>query len=289
MGGGGGCPSFFSEGGDRNFLEGGVFGSGMPKRSLHDFLNDAQLDTVFPAIGEDKTISLPGHPFVLNHGTSLRLMASCSAFLNDNEEFNNVDPEKDWKKWSSRVPDAFTLYYSAIVDSTDASPNGIHCVLRAVLDGWSSPIAPHNRRLIIDYVASRTESRSLGLASILVDFARKSASEMDSNLYVLAIEDSCAWWMDKGFILEQNKNLNARLKVFPDVHLLCKVDDKPDQGSPDDLTLVDDEEDEEEGEEKIRENEEEEEGEEEGEEEDYALQIALQLSAANHERECQDA
>ena len=70
--------------------------------------------------------------------------------------------------------------------------------------------------------------------------------------------------------------------------LLCKEDDKPDQGSPDDLTRMDKEE-EEEGEEERPSQEGEEEEEEEGEEEDYALQIALQLSAADHGRECDDA
>ena len=257
----------------------------MAKRSLDDMLGSALLDTVFPEIGEDKTIALPEHAFVLRHGTSLRLMASCSAFLNDSQEFNNVDPEEDWKKWSSRIPDAFTLYYSAIVDPTDSSPNGIHCVLRAVLDGWSNLTPPHNRRLIIDYVASRTESRRLGLASTLVRFARESASHMDANLYVLAIEDSCAWWMEKGFILEENANLNARLKVFPDVHLLCKERDKPDPGSADDLSLVDRDEEEEEEE---RRSQERRGGE--NEEDDYSLQIALQLSTTtDNGREDDDA
>ena len=145
-------------------------------------LGHAKPDTVFPAIGEDKTVGLPRHAFVLRHGTSLRLMAPCSAFLNESQEFNNVDPEGDWKKWSSRVPDAFTIYYSAIVDPTNSSSSGIHCVLRAVLDGWSNPTPPHNRRLVIDYVASRVESRSLGLASTLVRFACESASQVGANL-----------------------------------------------------------------------------------------------------------
>jgi hypothetical protein len=244
-------------------------------------LGHIKLDTVFPAIGEDKTVALSKHAFVLRHGTSLRLMASCSAFLNDSQEFNNVDPEEDWKKWSSRVPNVFTLYYSAIVDPTDSSPNGIHCVLRAVLDGWSSPTSPHNRRLIIDYVASRVDSRRLGLASTLVRFARESASHMDANLYVLAIENSCAWWMDKGFILEQNANLNARLKVFPDVYLLCAKGDRPDEGSPDDLPLVNKEEEDEGDEEKASQ-------EDEDDEEDYPLQIALQLSTTDHGHKSDD-
>lgn len=243
--------------------------------------SDVRPDAICPALGEEKMVALSEYALVLRHGTSLRLMASCSAFLNKSQEFNNVDPEEDWNKWTSRVSDAFTLYYSAIVDPTDPSPSGIHCVLRAVLDGWPTPTPPHNRRLIIDYVASRAESRRLGLASTLVQFAREFASKMDANLYVLAIEDSCAWWIDKGFILEENANLNARLKVFPDVHLLSKKGDRPDAGSADDLSFAEGDEEEESEEEHGEEN-----GD--GDDEDYSLQLALQLSATNHERDDDD-
>ncbi len=191
----------------------------------------------FPALGEEKTTPCLDHDLTWCHGTSLRLMASCSAFLNESQEFNNVDPERDWKKWASRVPDAFTLYYSALTDPFDTSSRGVHCVLRAVLDGWSTPTPPHNRRLIIDYIACRSDSRRVGLASTLVRHARESASAQRANLYVLAVEDSCAWWMDRGFVLEDGANLNARLKVFPDVHLLRQKGDPCDQGSTVDLSL----------------------------------------------------
>ena len=57
----------------------------------------------FPPLGEDINLWLSDHSLALRFGTSLRLMASCSAFLNASNEFNEVDPEGDWEKWSTRV------------------------------------------------------------------------------------------------------------------------------------------------------------------------------------------
>lgn len=179
----------------------------------------------------------------LRFGSSLRLMADCSAFLNNSEEFNEVDPEGDWEKWCTRVPGAFTLFYAAIVDPLQSGHQAVHCVLRAVLDGWPTPRPPHRTRLIIDYVACRTSQRGRGHASRLVNHVRQACLDADANCYVLALEESCPWWMDKGFVLEQGEQLNARLNVFPDVHCLRVHDDPPDEGSPDDLALLEEEED----------------------------------------------
>jgi GNAT superfamily N-acetyltransferase len=203
-----------------------------------------------PPMGEDCSRWLPEHSLVLRYGTSLRLMASCSAFLNSSAEFNDVDPESDWEKWSTRIPDTFTLFYAAILDPCEAEGSGkaVHCCLRAVLDGWPTPTPPHCSRLIIDYVACRKESQGRGFASQLVAHVRALAAAKPANLYVLALEESCVWWMEKGggFLLEQNENLNARLNIFPDVHLLRLASDPPDAGSPDDLALAAEEEEEEE-------------------------------------------
>ena len=159
-----------------------------------------------------------------SHCATVHHSASCRhAVLNSSSEVNRVDPERDWKKWTKCAPDAFTLYYAALVDSTDPSVDGVHCVLRAVLDKWHDPDSSRVR-LIIDYVACRVSCRSRGLASTLVRFVTESAALRGADLYVLAIEDSCPWWMDQGFALVQSAHLNARLKVFSDVHLLSKVE-----------------------------------------------------------------
>lgn len=194
----------------------------------------------FPPLGEDASTWLAEHNLVLRYGTSLRLMAQCSSFLNSSGEFNGVDPQGDWEKWTTRLPDTFTLFYAAIVDPLmpEGSGESVHCCLRAVLDGWPTPKEPHNSRLVIDYVACRKESQRRGFASQLVAHVRQAAADKRANLYVLAIEESCVWWMEKGFVLEQNANLNARLNIFPDVHLLRNAEDPHDEGSPEDLVLA---------------------------------------------------
>jgi hypothetical protein len=39
-------------------------------------------------------------------------------------------------------------------------------------------------------------------------------------VYVLALEDSCVYWMSKGFVLEDGP-INRRLNIFPDSKCLC--------------------------------------------------------------------
>ena len=50
--------------------------------------------------------------------------------------------------------DAFTLYYATLFDPLVPGTAGVHCVLRAVLDGWPCK-PPHRHRLVIDYVGRR--------------------------------------------------------------------------------------------------------------------------------------
>lgn len=199
----------------------------------------APVSASFPAIGEDKSEWIAEHNVILRYGTSLRLMASCSAFLNESEEFNEVDPTGDWDKWSNRVPGAFTLFYAAIIDPLQPDWSGVQAVLRAVLDGWPTPAPPHKTRLVIDYVTTAKACRGRGHASTLVSHVRDACGTHGAHLYVLALEESCPWWMDKGFVLEAGANLTARLNIFPDVHLLRLSTDPVDEGSPEDLALLD--------------------------------------------------
>jgi len=193
-----------------------------------------------PPPGEEQSIWLAEHSLTLRYGSSLRLMADCSAFLNSSDEFNEVDPSGDWEKWRDRVPGAFTLFYAAIIDPLRSGEASVHCVLRAVLDGWPMPTPPHNSRLVIDYVACRASQRGRGHASRLVKHVRQACLDCArrANCYVLALEDSCPFWVDRGFVLEESAQLNARLNVFPDVHLLRVADDPIDEGSATDLALA---------------------------------------------------
>ena len=246
--------------------------------------NSASSGVVFPALGEDESIWLAERQLTLRHGTSLRVMSQAAHFLNDSKEFNEVDVEEDWTKWTTRVPDAFTLYYATLFDPLVPGTAGVHCVLRAVLDGWPSPRPPHRHRLVIDYVATAPAHRGKGCAGALVEHVSRAATALAANVYVLALEDSCVYWMAHGFVLEENARLQARLNIFPDTHLLRRQGDAEDPGDEADLALAAADDEGEEGEEGA-------EGdgggddedaaaaaEEEEEEEDWALQAAIRAS-----------
>jgi ADP-ribose pyrophosphatase len=203
-----------------------------PKRSR----SGTSACAILPPLGEERQVWLEDQSLVLRMGSSLRLMAEGAQFLNDSKEFNNVDPSSDWIKWTQRLPEA-ALFYAALVDPMQPAAKGIHCVLRAVVDGMPTPTPPHRPRLIIDYVTCRKEMRGRGYASMLVDHVINSAAAQLANVYVLALEDSCVYWMNKGFVLEEGEFINARLLCFPDVHLLRRAFDPADPGSADDLTL----------------------------------------------------
>ena len=193
-------------------------------------------DLVLPSLGEEASEFLPERNLLLRHGTSLSLMSLVGTALNESEEFAEIDVSADWEKWSTRRPD-FSLYYAALLDPARDGADAVQCVLRAVLDGVPSPSPPHRPRLIIDYVTTRPVARGRGLASLLVDFVVETSRACGANTYVLAIEESCVYWMGKDFVLEAGRPLNARLNIFPDTHLLRRVGDPDDAGDEADLDL----------------------------------------------------
>ena len=92
--------------------------------------------------------------------------------------------------------------------------------------------------MIIDYVTTRMEARSSGLASVIVRFVMDSSRLFGANTFVLALEESCPYWMEKGFVLDEGKPLNARLNIFSDTHLLRLHSDPADAGTEEDLELA---------------------------------------------------
>ena len=194
-----------------------------------------RLASVLPALGDDASEFLPDRGLILRHGSSLQLMAQVTAVLQDSQEFGEVDPAADWEKWQSRRPE-FSLYYAALIDPARDGDAAILCVLRAVLDGFPEPRPPHRQRMIIDYVTTRMEARNTGLASVIVRFVMDSSRP--ANTFVLALEESCPYWMEKGFLLDEGKPLNARLNIFSDTHLLRLHSDPSDTGTEEDLELA---------------------------------------------------
>ena len=196
-----------------------------------------RLASVLPALGDDASEFLPDRGLILRHGSSLQLMAQVTAVLRDSQEFGDVDPAADWEKWHSRRPE-FSLYYAALIDPARDGDAAILCVLRAVLDGFPEPKPPHRQRMVIDYVTTRVEARSTGLASVIVRFVLESSRLFGANTFVLALEESCPYWMEKGFLLDEGRPLNARLNIFSDTHLLRLHSDPADAGTEEDLELA---------------------------------------------------
>lgn len=185
-----------------------------------------------PAAGEDSSEFLPDSQLFLRHGSSLALISAVTRLLNGCKDFEEKDPSEDWSSWKERSQ-SFSLYFAALFD-LDGAPVA---VLRAVLDGVPIPNPPHNRRMLIDYTYVIPSMRNKGLATILCEFVANICSMMRANSYVLALEDSCLYWMSKGFILEENVFLQARLNIFPDTHLLRRATDPGDPGDEADLAL----------------------------------------------------
>jgi len=199
-----------------------------------------------PGAGEEQSEFVEGNGHLLRHGSSLALQALVAGALNESEEFGDVDPTEDWQNWRERRPD-FALYYAALVDPARDGPAAVACVLRAVLDPRPAAGAPATRksRLVVDYVTTRPSARGRGLASFLVAAVVEATAAQSGNAYVLALEDSCVYWMGRGFVLEASARLNARLNIFSDTHLLRRADDALDDGEPgdEDLAVSEDEDD----------------------------------------------
>jgi GNAT superfamily N-acetyltransferase len=186
-----------------------------------------------PPPGEERSEFIEEKGMLLRHGSSLALMALVSTALNGSDEFEEVDPEEDWKTWTERRPE-MKLHYAALLDPARDGPDAVACILRAVLDPLSPGRSSGCNRIIIDYITTRKAFRGRGLASAAVSFVEQAAAATLSNCYVLALEDSCTYWMGKGFVLESSKRLTARLNVFPDTHLLRRSADPLDDGEPSD-------------------------------------------------------
>jgi predicted GNAT family acetyltransferase len=177
--------------------------------------------------GNDLSEALNGGSILLSHGTSLSLLSRVCTFLSSGTDFANVDAEDDWKKWKER--DGMETYYFLLAD-TQTKDN--MCALRAIVDRRKSapptpkpsssssaavPAAtglPLSQRIVIDYTYTAPAFRGRGLANTLCSYVINLASVVGANVYVLALEESCPYWMEAHkFVLEEGANLNARFNI----------------------------------------------------------------------------
>ena len=213
----------------------------------------------------------------LEHGSSLALISKATSVLN--QEFTEMDPEADWAKWQAL---GATIYFFVVAEEGDPS-RAPCCVLRTVLDGdfstadsdgfaclsqgtRDSPSASCARRVVVDYLFTAEAARGKGHAARLLECAREMSRRSAANLLVLAIEESCPYWVQQGFILDDGP-INKRINRFPDTHLLKLPTNRPDS-FPAAVSSSSEEEDEAKGGEEQEEEKEE-------EEDDQQLQQAL--------------
>ena len=165
---------------------------------------------------------------MVEHGSSLSLIARCTSVLN--EEFTNVDLAEDFEKWGKI---GARPYFFAVVDPTSGRP---YSALRAILDGdfeSSVPMSEHiagfsHRRIVVEYLSTPKPYRGQGHASRLLALVKDlAASHSNCNIFVSSLEESCVYWMNHGFVLE-NGEINKRLNTFPDTYLLKLVSNLPD-------------------------------------------------------------
>jgi hypothetical protein len=170
----------------------------------------------------------------LIHGSSLQLIANVCDFLSNTPDnsFADVNPEEDYKKWADR--DSCETYYFLLTSSTSTAPL---CCVRTILDRTSER-SSSNPRIVIDYTYTDVNSRGQGLAKQLISYILSLASVCSANTYVLALEESCPYWLETyNFVLEVNPRINARFNIFPDTHMLRLGSDKLDEGDERDLEM----------------------------------------------------
>eukprot|EP01012_Entosiphon_sulcatum_P015818 TRINITY_DN2078_c0_g1_i1.p1 TRINITY_DN2078_c0_g1~~TRINITY_DN2078_c0_g1_i1.p1 ORF type:complete len:243 (-),score=49.50 TRINITY_DN2078_c0_g1_i1:126-821(-) len=161
---------------------------------------------LFVPYGEDRfEVCATGH--ILRYGSSLAIMSRASRLIN--AEFHS-NPTKDWLK---NAEGGRWLVYFTLETPTDETV----CAMRTIVDGVGKD---NVGRVIIEYVETAETQRCLGHARTLVDFLKTLATMGEMDLYVLALEDSCPYWLKLGFVLEQDTGLNSEFNGFTDTHLL---------------------------------------------------------------------
>ena len=142
----------------------------------------------------------------VRHGHSLQLMIdACTLF---NTEFKTINPTKDWKKWQRK---GMKLHYVAIYDYSLDDP--LVAASRFILD---------QPDVVIDYIVTREDQQGRGISRHVFTIVHDIKTQNDclGELYVTAIEDSCPYWMEKGFQLVDDAMLNNKYNLFDDTHLL---------------------------------------------------------------------
>jgi len=128
------------------------------------------------------------------------------------------------------------LYYCAVMDPTT---NDVLCAARCATQGLlpgdheDGDDTKKRRRILVDYLYTIESARDRGIARQVISFILQKAQEAGAYCYVLSLEESAVYWMEKwGFYLCEDEKLNGKLNVFPDTHLLRLGSDPKDEVLP---------------------------------------------------------
>jgi hypothetical protein len=160
----------------------------------------------------------------IEHGSSLSLISRGIQILN--EEFADIDPGKSWQKFQKI---GMQPYFLAVIGNGHDNQHGreVLSILSFIMDGDvesggvmdTDPPGARSRRIVIDYVTTPPKHQGKGYASRLLTLVNDLATRHRCNMFVLSLEDSCPYWMNKSFVLETG-DICQRLNNFPDCHLL---------------------------------------------------------------------
>eukprot|EP00656_Telonema_subtile_P031934 TRINITY_DN3498_c0_g1_i2.p1 TRINITY_DN3498_c0_g1~~TRINITY_DN3498_c0_g1_i2.p1 ORF type:complete len:201 (-),score=46.97 TRINITY_DN3498_c0_g1_i2:332-934(-) len=87
--------------------------------------------------------------------------------------------------------------------------------MRCAVDVKGSP-----RRLVIEHVETPEQHRRKGHARLLTEHALHLGAEMQADVYVVALEEAASYWLELGFVLEQDEAINEKYNLYSDTHLM---------------------------------------------------------------------
>jgi len=168
------------------------------------------ISSVLPGAGTEQCMLLEDGS-LFRHGSSLRLMAQVTDLLNQDDFESGLS--QDWKKNQTQRR---SLYFAALEVNGDMAS-----VLRgSVAADEQQETVP---KLLIDYLKTKNCFAGAGLATRLVQTTRNVAKICGMDLFVLALENSAIFWLNRGFVLEKSALLNKRFNSFSDTFLLKDI------------------------------------------------------------------
>eukprot|EP00457_Paulinella_chromatophora_P005542 gb/GEZN01005559.1/.p1 GENE.gb/GEZN01005559.1/~~gb/GEZN01005559.1/.p1 ORF type:complete len:392 (-),score=89.00 gb/GEZN01005559.1/:580-1755(-) len=153
-----------------------------------------------------------GGECVVRYGISLSLMAECSKIIN--QTGFGVDPTADWKRQQRRGRGRL-LY---VLLQSGMAPAAAARLL--VFPGVSAAGRVAPARLVIQYLTTQKKLRGLGHGKRLVQFTIALAASQCMDLLVASTEEAAPFWINRGFVLEQDRHLVDRYNEFSDALLL---------------------------------------------------------------------